>query len=65
MKIRGSRTTEKRRIVLRYNSERRGFVVVAGPEVSEVRFDDGSVRAIPNEHLKDIRPTLRPRIKAK
>jgi hypothetical protein len=55
----------RRRIVLRYNSERRGFVVTAGPEVSEVRFDDGSVRAIPNEQLKDIRPTIRPRIKGK
>jgi len=54
---------ERRRIKLRYNSERRGFVVQAGPEVSEVRFDDGSVRNIPNDQLQTIKPTNRPRIK--
>jgi hypothetical protein len=31
---------------------RRGKIVKAGPEVSEVRFDDGAERLISNDHLR-------------
>jgi hypothetical protein len=36
---------------------RLGAVIKAGPEVSEVRFDDGAERNIPNDHLRPVAKT--------
>ena len=33
---------------------RHGTIIRAGPEVSEVRFDDGPERSIPNSHLRPV-----------
>jgi hypothetical protein len=37
---------------------RHGTIVKAGPEVSEVRFDDGPERNIPNAHLRPVGPSV-------
>jgi hypothetical protein len=34
--------------------DRHGKLIGSGPEVSEVRFDDGVERNIPNEHLRNV-----------
>jgi hypothetical protein len=34
--------------------DRHGKIIKAGPEVSEVRFDDGAERNIPNDHLRSV-----------
>jgi hypothetical protein len=34
--------------------DRRGKIIAAGPEQSEVRFDDGTTRIIPNAYLRNI-----------
>jgi hypothetical protein len=39
------------------DSARRGKVITAGVEVSEVRFDDGAERNVPNAHLRAVEPT--------
>ena len=36
------------------NLDRHGRVLKAGPEASEIRFEDGTERAIPNKHLRAI-----------
>ncbi len=42
---------EKDRVTLTWDKEVAGTVVRAGEQVSEVKFDDGRVRFIPNEQL--------------
>src|SRR5262249_45038251 len=37
--------------------DRHGKVIKAGVEVSEVRFDDGPVRNVVNDHLRAVEPT--------
>jgi hypothetical protein len=34
--------------------ERRGKVIRVGPQVSEVRYNDGAVRTVPNDHLPTV-----------
>lgn len=52
---------EGQRVTLRYERERRGTIRITGPEVSEVKFDDGSFRYIANRHLIRLirKPILR------
>lgn len=54
-----SKIIEGDRIVTTYDRDRPGKVVRLGVEVSEVKFDDGHSRFIPNEFLvklKEIAP---------
>jgi hypothetical protein len=44
------------RVALRYDAESLGTVMAAGPEVSEVKFDDNVTRCIPNVHLSPAGP---------
>jgi hypothetical protein len=34
--------------------DRHGKIIKAGPEVSQIRFDDGAERNIPNNHLQMV-----------
>lgn len=45
---------EKARVVLAYDAEATGRIVRLGSETSEVKFDDGGSRFIPNKDLKPI-----------
>jgi hypothetical protein len=36
------------------NPDRRGKIIKAGAEVSEVRYDDGDERNVPNNHLRSV-----------
>jgi hypothetical protein len=38
----------------RADPDRIGKIVSRGPEVSEVRFDDGAVRNVVNDHLRTV-----------
>ena len=46
---------EGSRIMVRWHPEWFGRIVRLGPEVSEVKFDDGIRRFIPNEQLEGIK----------
>jgi hypothetical protein len=37
--------------------DRHGVIVKAGSEVSEVRYDDGALRNVVNDHLRSVEPT--------
>lgn len=43
---------DKQRVVASYNPKRRGKIVQAGNEVSEVKWDDGRVEYESNKYLK-------------
>jgi hypothetical protein len=36
--------------------DRRGKIINRGPEVSEIRYDDGAVRNVVNDHLRPVEP---------
>jgi hypothetical protein len=48
------RTEGKREVCLSYWPEKKGVIVAPGPEVSGVRFSDGTHRFIPNGNLVDL-----------
>ena len=57
--VNASEVIEGDRVVTTYDKDRPGKIVRLGVEVSEVKFDDGQSRFIPNEFLvklKEIAP---------
>jgi len=47
-------SSNRKRVKLTYDRSFTGIVLDEGPEVSDVRFDDGVRRFIPNKHLASV-----------
>ena len=62
MKLTIKPPAEKRRVQLRWWPEAVGVVVEEGPEVSGVKFDDGTFRYITNKNLVTVKPRERLRL---
>ena len=52
----------KQRVCLTYDRDRQGVITRSGPEVSEIKFDDGKVSYHPNRFIAPVRVRIRERL---